>query len=142
MGNLLRLLSREDCCSPQKYDIFLDFESKLIKQVKSGRQFLTVFLFFSDAQPSEAEKPIYDEAQVVLERAHRILQELQDYKGASQEIRKAIGTPDTETERHAWEAVLPLVSKLKDFYLFSKELGNINVYINHYPFSLNNRRRL
>jgi len=104
MGNLLRLLSREDCCSPQKYDIFLDFEN---------------------AQPTDAEKPIYDEAQVVLERAHRILQELQDYKGASQEIRRAIGTPDAESEKHAWEAVLPLVSKLKDFYLFSKELEKL-----------------
>jgi len=82
-------------------------------------------LFFLDAQPTEAEKPVYDEAQVVLERAFRILQELQDYKGASQEIRKAISTPDVETEKQAWDAVLPLVSKLKDFYLFSKELGKV-----------------
>ncbi|CAG7831851.1 unnamed protein product [Allacma fusca] len=104
MGNLLRLLSRDDCCSPQKYDVFLDFEN---------------------AQPTEAEKEVYDEAQVVLERAHRILQELQEYKGASQEIRKAIGAPDTDSEKQAWEAVLPLVSKLKDFYLFSKELEKL-----------------
>lgn len=66
---------------------------------------------------------MYDEGQVVLERAHRILQDLQGYKGASQEIRKAIGAPDAETEKQAWEAVLPLVTKLKEFYLFSKELG-------------------
>ncbi|ODM94581.1 Protein FAM49B [Orchesella cincta] len=104
MGNLLRLLSREDCCSPQKYDVFLDFEN---------------------AQPTEAEKEVYDEGQVVLERAHRILQDLQGYKGASQEIRKAIGTPDADTEKQAWEAVLPLVTKLKDFYLFSKELEKL-----------------
>jgi len=104
MGNLLRLLSREDCCSPQKYDIFLDFEN---------------------AQPTEAERPVYDEAQVVLERASRILQELQDYKGASQEIRKAIGTPDPDTEKMAWDAVLPHICKLKDFYLFSKELEKL-----------------
>lgn len=83
-----------------------------------------VFLFFTeDAQPTEAEKEVYDEGQVVLERAARILQDLQAYKGASQEIRKAIGTPDAETEKQAWEAVLPLVTKLKEFYLFSKELG-------------------
>lgn len=59
----------------------------------------------------------------MLQRAQRILQELQDYKGASQEIRKAIGAPDPETEKQAWDAVNPLVIKLKDFYLFSKELG-------------------
>ena len=30
MGNLLRLLSRDEgtCFSPQRYDLFLDFESK------------------------------------------------------------------------------------------------------------------
>ena len=28
MGNLLRLLARDDCCSVQKYYIFLDLESK------------------------------------------------------------------------------------------------------------------
>ncbi len=31
-----------------------------------------------------------------------------------------------DSEKQAWEAVLPLVSKLKDFYLFSKELGEWN----------------
>lgn len=31
MGKLLSLLARDDsnCCSPQKYDVFLDFESEL-----------------------------------------------------------------------------------------------------------------
>lgn len=80
----------------------------------------------SDAQPTEAEREVYSEGQIVLERAHRILQDLQDYKGASQEIRKAIGTPDVETEKQAWEAVLPLVTKLKEFYLFSKQLGKLH----------------
>ena len=82
-----------------------------------------LYYFIADAQPTEAEKEVYDEAQVVLERAHRILQELQEYKGASQEIRKAIGAPDSDSEKQAWEAVLPLVSRLKEFFLFSKELG-------------------
>jgi hypothetical protein len=32
MGKLLSLLARDDsnCCSPQKYDVFLDFESEWI----------------------------------------------------------------------------------------------------------------
>lgn len=51
--------------------------------------------------------------------------DLQEYKGASAEIRKAIGTPDADSERQAWEAVLPLVTKLKEFYLFSKELEKL-----------------
>lgn len=32
MGKLLSLLARDDsnCCSPQKYDVFLDFESEWV----------------------------------------------------------------------------------------------------------------
>lgn len=35
MGKLLSLLARDDsnCCSPQKYDVFLDFESEWIVQI-------------------------------------------------------------------------------------------------------------
>ena len=35
MGKLLSLLARDDsnCCSPQKYDVFLDFESEWIVKI-------------------------------------------------------------------------------------------------------------
>jgi hypothetical protein len=37
MGKLLSLLARDDastCCSPQKYDVYLDFESEKIARVR------------------------------------------------------------------------------------------------------------
>jgi hypothetical protein len=37
MGKLLSLLARDDastCCSPQKYDVYLDFESEQIARVR------------------------------------------------------------------------------------------------------------
>lgn len=52
-----------------------------------------------------------------------ILQELAVYKGAGKEIREAISTPNEECQRKAWISVVPLVTKLKRFYDFSKELG-------------------
>ena len=45
--------------------------------------------------------------------------------GASKEIRAAITTPSDETESSAWDAVIPLVEKLAEFFLFSKELDSI-----------------
>ena len=36
---------------------------------------------------------------------------------------KAITTPGPETEEAAWQAVLPAVDQLKEFYDFSLELG-------------------
>ncbi|KAG8243692.1 CYFIP-related Rac1 interactor B [Homalodisca vitripennis] len=106
MGKLLSLLARDDsnCCSPQKYDVFLDFEN---------------------AQPTEGEKAVYEEVQQVLLSSEGILQELGVYKGAGKEIREAINTPSEECQRRAWTAVLPLVTKLKRFYDFSLELEGI-----------------
>lgn len=84
----------------------------------------------SDAQPTTIEREVYEEVQKVLLKSESILEELQCYKGAGKEIREAISTPTEECQLRAWQAVLPLVEKLKRFYLFSKELGkkNANMY--------------
>ncbi|XP_066991698.1 CYFIP-related Rac1 interactor B [Anabrus simplex] len=103
MGKLLSLLARDDsnCCSPQKYDVFLDFEN---------------------AQPTDGEQETFEEVQQVLRNSESILEEIQCYKGAGKEIREAISTPTEEYQRRAWQAVMPLVTKLKRFYEFSTEL--------------------
>jgi hypothetical protein len=36
---------------------------------------------------------------------------------------QAINSPGAETEKSAWEALIPAVEQLKDFYEFSLELG-------------------
>lgn len=81
--------------------------------------------FFPDAQPTSVEKEVYEQVQKVLLRSESILEELQCYKGAGKEIREAISSPIEEFQMKAWQAVLPLVEKLKRFYLFSIELGEI-----------------
>ncbi|CAB3384816.1 CYFIP-related Rac1 interactor B [Cloeon dipterum] len=104
MGKLLSLLARDDasnCCSPQKYDVYLDFEN---------------------AQPTESEQKTFAVVQQVLKNSETILNELQQYKGAGKEIREAISNPTDESQKRALQAVLPLVSKLKRFFEFSLEL--------------------
>uniref|UniRef100_A0A0A9YMC2 Protein FAM49A n=1 Tax=Lygus hesperus TaxID=30085 RepID=A0A0A9YMC2_LYGHE len=106
MGKLLSLLARDDsnCCTPQKYEIFLDFEN---------------------ADPSDKERPVYEEVAAVLESSEGILNELSLYKGAGREIREAITTPTDIAQARAWHIVLPLVEKLKRFYYFSLELERV-----------------
>lgn len=106
MGNLLRLLSREDnsCCSHNKLDFFLDFEN---------------------AAPSAEEVPLYTDVKTVLDMSREVIIDLQQYKGAAKEIREAISDPGGECQRKAWEAVSPLVLKLHNFYLFSHQLETI-----------------
>ncbi|KAA0710541.1 Protein FAM49A [Triplophysa tibetana] len=81
--------------------------------------------FTSDAQPTEAETAVWNQVSAVLEEAHGILAELQSYNGAGQEIREAIQNPnDLQLQEKAWNAVCPLVAKLKRFYEFSLRLEN------------------
>uniref|UniRef100_A0A3B4B2K9 CYRIA/CYRIB Rac1 binding domain-containing protein n=1 Tax=Periophthalmus magnuspinnatus TaxID=409849 RepID=A0A3B4B2K9_9GOBI len=83
------------------------------------------FLDFENAQPTEAETAVYNQVSAVLEEAHGILAELQSYNGAGQEIREAIQNPgDLALQEKAWNAVCPLVAKLKRFYEFSLRLEN------------------
>ncbi|XP_029369244.1 protein FAM49A isoform X1 [Echeneis naucrates] len=78
-----------------------------------------------DAQPTEAETAVWNQVSAVLEEAHGILAELQSYNGAGQEIREAIQNPgDLALQEKAWNAVCPLVAKLKRFYEFSLRLEN------------------
>ncbi|XP_022792073.1 protein FAM49B-like [Stylophora pistillata] len=103
MGNLLKLLTKEenDGCG-SKIDIFLDFEN---------------------ATPTESEKEVFDVVHSVLDVAPQILQELQGYPGAGEEIRQAISNAlNEELQEVAWRAVVPLVGKLKTFYEFALEL--------------------
>lgn len=107
MGKLLSLLARDnsDCCGPKNsYDIFLDFEN---------------------AQPTQNEREVFDEVNSVLIKSESILDEIQCYKGAGKEIREAIADPSLEIQERAWNVVLPLVEKLKGFFIMSMELERI-----------------
>ncbi|TRY66651.1 hypothetical protein DNTS_007989 [Danionella cerebrum] len=135
MGNLIKVLGKDLENCPH---FFLDFESKCFAGVWGIMGNLLkllacaelehgpiVFLDFEHAQPTEAETAVWNQVSAVLEEAHGILAELQSYNGAGQEIREAIQNPnDLQLQEKAWNAVCPLVAKLKRFYEFSLRLEN------------------
>ncbi|XP_070557084.1 CYFIP-related Rac1 interactor B-like [Ptychodera flava] len=103
MGNLLKILSKDDSAS--KIDIFLDFEN---------------------AQPTHPEFDVWQVVNSVLVYSDRILEDLQRYHGAGEEIRHAISHPsDGELQKVAWNAVGPLVSRLKKYYDYSSSLDAV-----------------
>jgi len=77
---------------------------------------------FENAKPSEEEKELHATVAAVLDKAPVILDRLFKYEGCEEYIRKAITTPGEETENAAWNAVLPAVDQLQEFYDFSLEL--------------------
>jgi len=81
-----------------------------------------IFVDFENAKPSEEEKDLHATVAAVLDKAPVILDRLFKYEGCEEFIRKAITTPGEETENAAWNAVLPAVDQLQEFYDFSLEL--------------------
>uniref|UniRef100_A0ABI7WL34 CYFIP related Rac1 interactor B n=1 Tax=Felis catus TaxID=9685 RepID=A0ABI7WL34_FELCA len=92
-------------------------------QEQNHQHWLKLSFSRRDAQPTESEKEIYNQVNVVLKDAEGILEDLQSYRGAGHEIREAIQHPaDEKLQEKAWGAVVPLVGKLKKFYEFSQRL--------------------
>jgi len=60
---------------------------------------------------------------MLVQPAPELLNQLKNYQSASDLIRAAIASPTPENENRAWEAVLPIVDKLRDFYEYAAELG-------------------
>lgn len=84
---------------------------------------IDIFLDLENAKPnSEDERQVYDTVSTVLNKGPSILEKLSTYAGCEEAIRKAITTPGAETEEAAWNAVVPAVEQLKEFYDFSLEL--------------------
>jgi len=54
-----------------------------------------------------------------------VLTKLKAYKGCEEFIRAAISKPTPETDKAAWEAILPAVDTLQEFYEFSVEVEKI-----------------
>jgi len=84
-----------------------------------------IIVDFDNATPSDDEKELWTQINEVLSSAQTILQRLIDYKGCEDAIRKAITSPSQETEAAAWEAVVPAVDELRDFYEYSTRLESI-----------------
>jgi len=95
---------------------------KVLSLLASGQPTEEIFLDFEKAQPSDEEKEIHSAVAAVLNKGPAILDKLLKYDGCEEHIRKAITTPGPETEESAWNAVLPAVDQLQEFYDFSLDL--------------------
>jgi len=102
MGQILNALKNNESSSVQ---IFLDFENAVPK--------------------SDAEKEVYEQVAAVLSKGSDTLAKLQGFAGCEEFIRRAITNPSPDTEEEAWNAVLPAVEQLKEFYDYSLELESV-----------------
>jgi len=98
----------------------------LISYLSAGNHSEDIMIDFEKAEPqTDTEKEIHANVSAVLNKGPSILDRLSSYQGCEEFIRKAITNPCPETEEAAWEAVLPAVDELKQFYDFSLELEEV-----------------
>lgn len=95
---------------------------KITSLLTSGKEIQEIYIDFENAKPSDEEKEIHGTVSAVLDKGPQVLEKLFKYDGCEEYIRKAITTPGPETEEAAWNAVLPAVDQLQEFYDFSLEL--------------------
>ncbi|PVU90027.1 hypothetical protein BB561_005052 [Smittium simulii] len=57
-----------------------------------------------------------------VKRGRSLLAQLQNYKGSSEAIRKAITSPTPENEQAAYTSLSPMISLLRDSYVLSSEI--------------------
>ena len=69
-----------------KVNLFVDFESELARTGGARPSMMPVLS--AEAQPTDAEKAVYEKVAAVLERAPRIIDELGGYTGAGEQIRE------------------------------------------------------
>jgi len=82
-----------------------------------------IILNFEGAEPqTDEEREIHAAVAAVLNTGPDVLDKLTNYPGCEEYIRKAITNPGPENEDSAWNAVLPAVDQLKEFYDFSLAL--------------------
>merc|ERR1712137_1286573 len=78
-----------------------------------------VFVDFKNATPGT------DEEKLVYENVATVLESLGEYEGKEDLVKKTIQEPSPETMDAAWEALLPNIDKLKDYYDFSIEIEEV-----------------
>eukprot|EP00300_Choanocystis_sp_HF-7_P027922 c33222_g1_i1.p1 GENE.c33222_g1_i1~~c33222_g1_i1.p1 ORF type:complete len:322 (+),score=75.21 c33222_g1_i1:156-1121(+) len=97
---------------------------KLLSKFQNSPSPVDVFVDFANAQPQNAEEEaVFTQIQTVIDQSSAILGQLVVYTGCGELIREAIVNPSNpETGKRAWEAVIPKVHLLKEFFEFSLTL--------------------
>lgn len=79
-------------------------------------------LNFDGSEPTAEEAEIFELITQIMKPSSVLLEDLKNYQGCGDFIRKAISTPGPETEQAAWAAVCPAVVKLKNYYELALKL--------------------
>lgn len=81
-----------------------------------------VFVDFKSAQPSENEKALCEQVDLLLNRGSELVKHVEGYTDCSAVIRKALSNPTPENEEEAFKIVKTNANLINDFYQHSKSM--------------------
>jgi len=86
---------------------------------------INFFLDFQNVEPpnTQEELSVYNDVKEILDRSTTILESLNDYKGCTNVIQKAISNKEHEEE--AFDELIPSVEKLRVMYDFSQQIAEV-----------------
>jgi len=88
-----------------------------------------VFIDLQNAKPTEMETKVYERVQVVLARGEEVSKMIEDYKGCQDVARKAMATPNRETEEAAFAALVGAVEYIDAIFQQAKSLEEVTPLI-------------
>ncbi|KAJ3272671.1 Protein fam49a [Terramyces sp. JEL0728] len=78
-----------------------------------------------NAQPTPDEQQIYQQCAQAAKSYKEYIESIEKYTGCGEFIRQAISSPSKQNDDQAWEAVIPCVAKLKEYYEFAQQLEQL-----------------
>nr|BAN37738.1 hypothetical protein, conserved [Entamoeba histolytica] len=94
----------------------------ILSLFQGGEKGEKIIIDFENVVPSPEEQELYSSVEQCLQKSSKILQEISEYKGCEDLIRKAISQVSPENEEECWKALIPRVDVLYEFYEFSNQL--------------------
>ena len=101
----------------------------ILSLFQGGAKGEKIIIDFENVTPIAEEQELYSKVEESLKESTKILQEISEYQGCEELIRKAISQVSPENEEACWKALIPRVDVLHGFYEFSNKLKTIFVEI-------------
>lgn len=95
-----------------------------------------IIIDFENVIPTAEEEELYSKVEQKLKNSSKILKDISEYTGCEDLIRKAISQVSPENEEACWNALIPRVDTLHEFYEFANEVSLFLFFVSFELFIL------
>ena len=101
----------------------------ILSLFQGGAKGEKIIIDFENVVPTAEEQELYAKVEEVLKNSSSILQKISEYTGCEELIRKAISQVSPENEEACWNALIPRVDTLHEFYEFANQVSLFSFFL-------------